>query len=108
MTALGSLSVAVRSAKARASVPARVRRATWYGAVVCSIASANWEAKVFATTRRIVAPVTMPRSFPVGLRSAVRRPCASAGDGAWDLGSCEGLRHVAEELQELRVLQEHL
>ena len=59
-------------------MPALVRSANWNGAVSCSTASANCIANVLATTRRTVAPVTMPRTRPFGLRSAVRRPRAKA------------------------------
>ena len=70
----GPRSHRARTARAAASVPARVPSANWKGRQAASKEAANCCANVRATSRRKVSPMTKPRTRPFGLR-----PKQSAG-----------------------------
>ena len=72
--ARASNSVAARSSRLKASVPARVLRPNWKGRQASCKAGANCCARARPTRRRKVSPTTKARARPLGLRSATMRP----------------------------------
>ena len=73
------------------SVPARVRRAYWNGAVKRSTASIICWATVRPTKRLMTSPATMPRTPPSGFWSAVILPmriASTATSGASPRANC--------------------